>query len=253
VQGGLVRAVGSGRDWEENKTIDTVEWWYRAHNLMVKHGQPQRQLIPRLVRESKMKFRPRAQALLKRLATLNVPVLIVSAGLSDMIEEFLRQNDALTENVTVCSNRLNYAADRVPQSFCPEPPITSYTKASAYRASSTFFEAHANRTTLLVLGDSCTDIDSAENVPYKHMLTIGFLNAKRIEDAPKHAEAYDALVLGNHGSLSGVEALVDDVYLGTWQAEKLVKSGLSGKSSANLAALADIPSPSPAPAPPTAE
>ena len=73
-------------DWEENKTIDTVEWWYRAHNLMVKYGQPQRQLIPRLVRESKMRARPRALAMLKRLATLNVPVLIVSAGLSDVIE-----------------------------------------------------------------------------------------------------------------------------------------------------------------------
>ena len=46
---------------------------------------------------------------------MHVPVLIVSAGLSYVIEEWLRLHDALTENVTVCSNRLNYGADSVPQ------------------------------------------------------------------------------------------------------------------------------------------
>ena len=60
--------------------------------------------------------------------TDNVPVLIVSAGLSDVIEEFLRQHGALSENVVICSNRLNYDADVAPKSVSPDPPITSFTK-----------------------------------------------------------------------------------------------------------------------------
>ena len=61
---------------------------------MVKYGQPPRSLIPRMVRQSSMVPRPGALKLLHRLALLNVPVLIVSAGLWDVIEEFLRQHDA---------------------------------------------------------------------------------------------------------------------------------------------------------------
>ena len=78
-------------DWQSNAAIDGVEWWDTAHALMVKHGQPQRQTLPRMVREAKMEWRAGALDLLERLAALEVPVLIVSAGLTDVIEEFLRQ------------------------------------------------------------------------------------------------------------------------------------------------------------------
>ena len=95
---------------------------------MIKHGVPRRNIIPRLVREAKMVPRPGALELLKRLEVLNVPVLIVSAGVTDVIEEFLRQHGAWSENVTICSNRLNYSADSTPKSVAPAPPITSFTK-----------------------------------------------------------------------------------------------------------------------------
>jgi hypothetical protein len=58
-------------------------------------------------------------------------VLIVSAGVADVIEEFLRLHDVSAENITVCSNRLNYGADVAPKSVDPTPPITSFTKAPA--------------------------------------------------------------------------------------------------------------------------
>merc|ERR1719183_1175921 len=170
---------------------------------------PQRAIIPRLVREAKMVPRPGALELLKRLEDLQVPVLIVSAGLSEVIEEFLRQHDVLSENISVCSNRLNYGGDLAPQSVCPDPPITSFTKASAYRASTAFFKQHTKRRTLLVLGDSLTDIDAAENVPYDHLISVGFPNKKGLN--PEYTKAYDALVLGEQGSLGAVDSLVDGI------------------------------------------
>ena len=27
-------------DWQSNTSIDGVEWWEKAHELMIKHGQP---------------------------------------------------------------------------------------------------------------------------------------------------------------------------------------------------------------------
>ena len=110
-----------------------MPWWDTAHELMIKYGTPTRAIIPRLVREAKMVPRPGALELLKRLEELNVPVLIVSAGISDVIEEFLRQHGALSENVTVCSNRLNYAGDSTPKSVSPSPPITSSPRSMPIR------------------------------------------------------------------------------------------------------------------------
>merc|ERR1712187_503818 len=170
--------------------------------------------IRRLVHDAGMVLRPGALELLALLATLEVPVLIVSAGVSDIIEEFLRQHSALTENITVCSNRLNYGADSAPQSLSPDPPITSFTKATAYQASASFFKEHAQRTTLVVLGDSCTDVDAAAKIPYEHTISVGFLNNKPIEKATKYAQTFDALVLGSEGSLSGVIDFLNDVVVG---------------------------------------
>lgn len=196
-------------DWENNTSIDGVEWWDKAHSLMVRYGMPKRQLIPRLVREAKMQPRPGALELLKRLEELQIPVLIVSAGLSDIIEEFLRQHGALSENVTVCSNRLNYEADSTPKSVAPDPPITSFTKAYAYSSASSFFKQHETRKNLIVIGDSVTDVDPLHKVPYENSLSIGFLNHR--PDGMAHAKAFDAVVLEDHGSMMPVADLIDEV------------------------------------------
>ena len=98
-------------DWQSNAAIDGVEWWDTAHALMVKHGQPQRQTLPRMVREAKMEWRAGALDLLERLAALEVPVLIVSAGLTDVIEEFLRQarNSAQFRRAQIPARRNSFA------------------------------------------------------------------------------------------------------------------------------------------------
>jgi 5'-nucleotidase len=196
-------------DWLTNTSIDGVEWWDEAHRLMIEHGTPPRAIIPRLVREAKMVPRPGALELLKRLEDLQVPVLIVSAGLSDVIEEFLRQHGALSENVTVCSNRLNYEADSTPSSVAPTPPITSFTKQYAYSSASAFFAEHAKRKAILQLGDSLTDVDPARHVPYEHLLSVGFVNER--PDPTKHIETFDAVVQGNHGSLLPVTDLLEAI------------------------------------------
>lgn len=196
-------------DWEQNAAIDGVEWWDVAHGLMIKHSMPPRHIIPRLVREARMICRPGSLELLKRCEQLNVPVLVVSAGLSDVIEEFLRQHGALSENVTICSNRLNYEADSTPKSVSPAQPITSFTKATAYQSASSFFAEHAARNCIVQLGDSLTDVDPAKNVPYEHLLSIGFVNER--PDPTKHHATFDATVHGSTGSLLPVMELLEEI------------------------------------------
>jgi hypothetical protein len=64
-----------------------------------------------------------------------------------------------------------------------------------------------------VIGDSCSDIDAATNVPHRHAISIGFLNGKEIhnDSAVRHLQTYDAIVLGHDGSLEPVDALIDEL------------------------------------------
>ena len=111
--------------------------------------------------------------------------------------------------MTICSNRLNYEADSTPKSVSPVPPITSFTKAYAYKSASSFFTSHAARRSLIVLGDSVTDVDASENVPCDRALSVGFVNER--PDAAGHAQAFDAVVQGSQGSLSPVLEIIDEI------------------------------------------
>jgi len=148
------------------------------------------------------------------------------------IEEFLRQYGALSENVTICSNRLNYSADSAPKSVSPDPPITSFTKQYAYESASAFFKQHAKRRGILQMGDSLSDVDPARNVPYDHLLSIGFLNAR--PDGRKHAETFDAVVIGNDGSLRPVADLVNEIVTGRTPGIGIMRSFSRSKKLAAL-------------------
>merc|ERR1719409_120168 len=137
------------------------------------------------------------------------------------------------ENVTVCSNRLNYAGDSTPESVCPDPPITSFTKEYAYSSASSFFRDHAKRRSIVQLGDSLTDVDPAKNVPYERLVSVGFLNAR--PDGTRHTETFDAVVHGNRGSLAPVSTLLDDIAPPN-PAKTLMRTLSSSKSLVGLAA-----------------
>ena len=111
---------------------------------------------------------------------------------SDVIEEFLRQYGALSENVTICSNRLNYSADSAPKSVSPDPPITSFTKQYAYESASAFFKQHAKRRGILQMGDSLSDVDPARNVRRCHALACTHPRARAREGESRRANTRTA-------------------------------------------------------------
>ena len=77
-----------------------------------------------------MTLRPGARELLELLEEHEVPVLIVSAGFADVIEEFLQQRGLTSTNVRVSSNRLRWDDTGALQAVEPSPPVTSLTKVS---------------------------------------------------------------------------------------------------------------------------
>ena len=67
----MIRNTGAAFGGALTRWVEHTEYLIKvrhaAHKLMVKHGMPPRQLIPRLVREAKMVPRPGALELLKSL------------------------------------------------------------------------------------------------------------------------------------------------------------------------------------------
>ena len=206
-------------------------WWVRANEIIVKSRIRLRGLLPRLVRErtrshGSMEPRPGGVELLRRCAELRVPVLVVSAGFCDVIEHWLSVHGGMPPEdaddeclVRVSSNRLRFADDddRV-RAVTPTPPVTSMTKDRTYERNAAWFEAHASRRTLLVLGDRVSDLDVLKGVPpsrFDRIVRVGVRNDVPEWDQPKEVDdfraAFDVVVVGDRGSLEPVATLLDDL------------------------------------------
>jgi len=116
--------------------------------------------------------------------------------------------------------------------------VTSFTKAAAYRMAGAFFRHHLGRRMIMVLGDSVTDIDAAQEVPYDSSLSVGFLNSRPATSMTKYADTFDAVALGNGGSLNPLTELCDIIEQnGKLRQEELAKRSRALQKSRSYSAL----------------
>jgi len=182
------KAALTQNDWKwEN-------WWLRSHALMVDHGL-RRQWLPEMVRASGLRCRERCRELFEMLRRHGIPVLIVSAGLTEVIRQVLEcEGIPLGENVRVLANEMRFdASTGVLQGFS-EPVMHSFSKDSVGHRERDYFATIARKHVVLA-GDSLADVDCLQNVPgLENDIRVGFFDAeKRWGKQPSYEEVFDVL------------------------------------------------------------
>jgi 5'-nucleotidase len=193
-------------------------WWVRANDILVSHGAGiLAPAIRECVRDSSIELRPGALRLLRRLAELQVPVLIVSAGYSNVIEEVLAADPVTARWCEISSNHLKFGDDGHLVAIEPVEPITSFNKGRTLERNRIWFERHALRKTVLVLGDKPSDLQVMDGAPLDiTRFGIGICNdAADDGDSSRHSSfvdyqrVFDAVVCGDKGSLEVVIEVID--------------------------------------------
>lgn len=198
-------------------TLSGQCWWERANDILVTCGEPRRGQLMQMVSESGITLRPGALSLLQLLSKHDVPVLVVSAGCTNVIEAFLEARGLLSANVRVCSNRLVWSDTGSVCAAIPSPPVTSSSKDQTHVRNATWFEGHAHRRALLVMGDRCSDLAVAAGVSCDAQLSIGIFNSAGDGDSDGEniasylAAGFDAVLPGSYASLDPLSELVCEI------------------------------------------
>ncbi len=199
----------------EQKLPLMVEWYSKVHELVVSEGF-QRPFLRDAVLDARAQLRPGADALLRLCADHAVPFLIFSAGLADVIVEFMAHRcGPLPPNAHVVANRMLWAEDGRLVGFA-EPLIHMFNKNDSHTRDTPWFDEVRERDNVLLLGDSLGDVTMAHEGGDDHhtVLRVGFLNErdddKRAKLLPKYLAAFDLLVLGD-GPMDHALHLVQDV------------------------------------------
>ncbi|XP_050790609.1 7-methylguanosine phosphate-specific 5'-nucleotidase isoform X1 [Gopherus flavomarginatus] len=197
--------IDPNQTMEEKRPL-MVEWWTKAHNLLLEQ-KILKSDIAKIVRESEVMLRDGANTFFDQLHQHNIPLFIFSAGVGDVLEEVLRQAEVFHPNINVVANYMDFDDKGVLRRF-KEPLIHTYNKNNTVLEKAEHFQLLSSRTNIILLGDSLGDLSMADGVPnVENVLTVGFLNDKVDERRGKYRDAYD-IVLEKDETLDVVNGIL---------------------------------------------
>lgn len=140
------------------------------------------------VKKDYLKFRDGAKEFLYEMNKRNVPVIIISAGVGNVIYEFLKYQDCLYDNVHIISNFIEFENDEI-KSIKGEV-IHSMNKNIA-SISNNVKEEISTKGYVLLYGDFIGDKKMIGKDDFSNVITVGFLDVKVDENLEAYNKEFD--------------------------------------------------------------
>ena len=150
----------------------------------------------------------------------NIPIIIVSGGIYEVIEESLKyvlpQYKSLKEKklIHVVANKFKYDENNKAIGYV-EPFVYTFNKGETLKQ--IFKEFSTGEENIIVMGDHLNDIDTIKHIDYDNEIKIGFINfeedsldEQKIKLLEAYQLRYDVLIF-NDGNLNFVNNLVENV------------------------------------------
>ena len=202
----IYRRVETAHDIPESeKRTKMRDWWEKQFELMVEFGFS-REIIRRIVRKSELCVREGAEDFFRILHRHGVPLLILSAGIGNMIDAYLTEQGFLTPNVHIIANTFTFGDNGKADGY-EAPLIHIMNKNEKQAAASDRCDAARSGENVLLLGDALEDLRMADGIAPDRMISCGFLNDPGEARLRRYMQAYD-VVIPNDGTLDFVNRLL---------------------------------------------
>lgn len=189
------------------KKIKMKEWWIKHFDLLIEVGLDKKTIkraVKDMIDKRELRFREGVEDFLKLLKNKNIPLIIMSASVGDMIIEFLKQKNVYSDNIHVVSNLLEW--DKNGRAKEIKEIIHVFNKTEVEVNVSDI----QNRKNVLLIGDSMGDVGMIEGFDYDNLIKIGFLNENVDENLEWFKQNYDIVLLGD-GDFSFINDFVEEI------------------------------------------
>lgn len=203
-------------EFDHSKTIEEkipkmIEWWHKGHVLLTSCHLTRQDLTP-IVADSLARLRDGCKSFFNLLHSLDIPILIFSAGIGDVINETINQQATFfPKNMKIVANFLKFDEMGKMVGFMGDEIIHTFNKNENAIHFSDYFYNIRHRENLLLMGDSLGDLRMAEGADHVEcILKIGFLNFKVQENLDLYMQSYDVVIIEDE-SLDIINGLVGTI------------------------------------------
>ncbi len=187
---------------EKEREKSIIEWYDKCMDLYYTYHLTE-QKLKQSIENSKLILREGVKDFLFKLYKNNVPVIILSAGIGNVIEQSLKQEECYFENIQVISNFIKFDENGNMIKFC-DNMIHSLNKNIDKSGDLQLKEKIEAKEYRMVIGDLVEDIHMMGEYPESESLKIGFLNKNVTENLEIYNKNFD-IVLTQENNFYDIE------------------------------------------------
>ena len=196
----------------DKKKKEMYTWWYKHFKLLGESGLNKNvinQVADDLIDGEKIKLRLGVKDFLLTLKNNDIPMIVISSSIGDLIESFLKKEGLLYKNIHIIANSLKYdkqgnfiGVDHIVHVFNKdETVLEEFPK---------IFREIKERKNVILLGDSLGDLGMIEGFEYNEIIKIGFLNENIKEQLDIYKEKFDVVII-NDGDFNYINKIVNQI------------------------------------------
>lgn len=178
---------------EKEKAME--EWYSKCMDLYYKYNLTQEQIM-KSIDNSDLIFRNGAKEFLQDMYEKKIPVIILSAGIGNVIERFLKTNNCYFDNMHIISNFIEFDDYGKMLKFDNNKMIHTLNKTMKDHLPKQIEEKLKDRQYKLLFGDLIEDKKMVDEKELDNTISICFLNKKTEDNLDKFNENFD-IVLTN--------------------------------------------------------
>lgn len=189
---------------EKNKAME--EWYYSVMELFYKYHLTSNKL-EQSVKTSDLIFRSGAKEFLYEMYKQNVPVIILSAGIGNVIEQFLKLNNIYFDNINIISNIIEFDNNGDMKKNNGKL-IHTLNKNVSSHITDKISQKIKDKEYILLFGDLVEDINMIEQEKLNKAITIGFLNKNIEENFDFYKKNFDVVLTKEDATFQEVKKIL---------------------------------------------
>lgn len=188
----------------EEKEREMIKWYEKCMHLYYKYHLTKENL-KKAIEQSDLSFRKGAKEFLQKANEFNIPIIILSAGIGNVIKKFLKDNNCYYDNIYIISNFIEFDENGEMKKFDNSKMVHTLNKSMKGKLPPYYIEKLKNKIYKILLGDLKEDENMIEKEEWDTTLKIGILENETEEMIKTYKQVFDIVLTEKDATFASIE------------------------------------------------